>query len=464
MRALRASILVFPLLLLGGGCETNETNAPAGINPDSSVGPAAGQLGGACNVDGDCTNGMVCVQGSGYRGTDKYCAPRCTAIKDCMPLAKTSYVIGPVPTTFTPFLGEPTKSAFGTDALSRGVACAPRTEGGSENVCMFACSHNEALVLDDKGEFKGCYCLPGYKLTASKDACVFDNSHCSIFSYADKASREELKSKWNIDVYSTPCNACNSDMSAADSLGCHTGAFFCNINDTQLNGTCTEYFTVAQLDACIKSKTSFDCACDSGCLDSCRESLGCADICCKCKEASSPKRPVCDDDAGVADTSVPDTGADTSVGDTGTTDTGTTPDTGICTTPGTLHKTVPGSFYCPFVSPAGTYCTSQTQHCCQPSMGSSSCDPIATPCAATETDWRCADATHCPSGQKCCGIGTFVKNPDPMCANYATGFKGTKCATSCAATEIEMCSGTGGCSAGTCTPFTTRASQVGACR
>jgi hypothetical protein len=193
-------------------------------------------------------------------------------------------------------------------------------------------------------------------------------------------------------------------------------------------------------------------------------------------DASATDSGASGDDTGTTTTPGDDTGTTTTPGDdTGTTttpgdDTGTTSgDTGAdagCKAPGTLHppKAGAGDFYCPFVAPAKTFCKDQTEHCCEPSTGSASCQPIGTACATGDTDWQCDDPSECPSGQKCCGIGKLVINADPACANYASKFKGTHCAASCdAAAEIEMCTSNAECSTGTCTPFTTKGSQVGGC-
>jgi hypothetical protein len=189
-----------------------------------------------------------------------------------------------------------------------------------------------------------------------------------------------------------------------------------------------------------------------------------------------PPKPDTGKDTGIGtDTGTPpdDTGTPTDTGtpdDTGTpTDTGTPGDTGsdACKPPGKLYppKADAGDFYCPFVAPAKTYCKNGTEHCCEPSTGSSTCTPIATACAAGTTDWQCDDPSECPSGQKCCGIGKLVISPDPACENYASGFKGTHCKTACdPSTEIEMCTSAGECTGGTtCTPFSTKGSAVGGC-
>lgn len=145
-----------------------------------------------------------------------------------------------------------------------------------------------------------------------------------------------------------------------------------------------------------------------------------------------------------------------------------------CKTPTTLHPPeLDGgldNIYCPFSATGGgknDYCAAGSEHCCEPkATGSvSKCQPSSQPCATGDTDWRCQDpVADCPSGQKCCGIGTVVKNSDPKCANYATGFTGTKCATACGAGEVEMCTSDSECTAPeVCLPFGAKGAQVGAC-
>jgi hypothetical protein len=165
--------------------------------------------------------------------------------------------------------------------------------------------------------------------------------------------------------------------------------------------------------------------------------------------------------------------------DTGTTtghDAGSPVDSGApvtdagCSAPSTLHPPHAGStatIYCPFgMGDAGAslYCDHGTQHCCEPSSGTATCEPSATPCAGTAVDWQCQDPGDCPSGQVCCGMGTLVLGTTG-CGNYASGFHGTRCATSCAAmTEIQMCTSDAECTGGTtCTPFRTHGAQVGGC-
>ena len=139
----------------------------------------------------------------------------------------------------------------------------------------------------------------------------------------------------------------------------------------------------------------------------------------------------------------------------------------MCSPPSTLHPPKAGktSLYCPFSGTPAIYCA-LGQHCCEPSSGTSTCDPIATPCPAGDTDWQCEDATaDCTAGQVCCGTGMLVINTNPQCNNFASGFTGTHCAASCMASEIQMCTSNGECPAGkTCQPFKTKGSSVGGCQ
>jgi hypothetical protein len=140
-----------------------------------------------------------------------------------------------------------------------------------------------------------------------------------------------------------------------------------------------------------------------------------------------------------------------------------------CSVVTTLHapKAMGPTIFCPFAAMGMplVYCQAGMQHCCEPTMGMSACDPIAMACPVGDTDWQCQDpVADCPQGMKCCGTGTLDISPDPSCGNYATGFQGTHCAASCTANEIEMCTNNSECSGGqTCTPFGNRGVQVGGC-
>ncbi len=142
-----------------------------------------------------------------------------------------------------------------------------------------------------------------------------------------------------------------------------------------------------------------------------------------------------------------------------------------CKTPGTLHPPMMGAtatIYCPFSGMNGgknVYCTKQSQHCCEPTKGTSTCVSSKTACGAGDTDWTCEDPTDCPQSQKCCSNdgAMLVINPDPNCASYATSFHGTVCAATCSATQIQLCTSDAECGAKKCVPFSTKGNQVGAC-
>jgi hypothetical protein len=144
-----------------------------------------------------------------------------------------------------------------------------------------------------------------------------------------------------------------------------------------------------------------------------------------------------------------------------------------CSAPSTLHPpsmTSSSNIYCPFgMLPDGghsLYCNASSQHCCEPTAGTSMCSPTATPCGATDLDWQCQDpGADCPGSMHCCGTGTLVLASSPSCGNFASHFTGTHCAASCATgTEIVMCTNDTECPTGQhCTPFRTHGAQVGGC-
>jgi hypothetical protein len=141
-----------------------------------------------------------------------------------------------------------------------------------------------------------------------------------------------------------------------------------------------------------------------------------------------------------------------------------------CTAPGTLHAPPTGTtmtLYCPFSGTPAVSCDPSTQHCCEGTTtgSASSCSPTATPCAAGQIDWQCEDpVADCTGATHCCGIGTFMLG-GTGCANYASHFTGTHCASACASGEITMCTNDNECPAGQhCTPFKTHGNQVGACQ
>lgn len=203
--------------------------------------------------------------------------------------------------------------------------------------------------------------------------------------------------------------------------------------------------------------------------------------------------PACRDDTTVTDTGNPvDVAADTAHADVGR-DTAMPGDAGVdvqapmdvqmptdvvvadsgCSTPSTLHPPSADAgtrnLYCPFSGVDGgsaMYCNAATQHCCEPSgTGTAACQPTATACATGDTDWQCEDpGVDCPAAHVCCATGTLVIASSPVCGNYASGFHGTHCATSCTTAEVRMCTSTAQCPAGmTCVPFKAKGNSVGGC-
>jgi hypothetical protein len=146
---------------------------------------------------------------------------------------------------------------------------------------------------------------------------------------------------------------------------------------------------------------------------------------------------------------------------------------GACHKVSTLHPPPVGTLntiYCPFSAidgGANLYCTRQTEHCCEPALGTATCNSLTVPCPAGDTDWACEDPTDCPSGYVCCAPGATLVLGVPMmgmqCGNYANGFTQTVCQTG-TCTGIQICESTSECPAGkTCVPFNAKVVQVGGC-
>lgn len=171
-----------------------------------------------------------------------------------------------------------------------------------------------------------------------------------------------------------------------------------------------------------------------------------------------------------------------------------------------------GTFYCPFTE-AGVGCTDD-QICCNPGIPDGStggfppsfCTADPTKGGASDTReatcaaaaggaanwqvdnffnsmWECGDKNNCPTNTVCCATSNPLdagasdkvnvgKNQDtqdiPAACNALQLFKtrGTKCATSCSTTEIQMCSTSdNNCAAGfTCTPLAGSATKTSSIR
>ncbi len=264
----------------GGGSTGSGASGSGGA---TSAGPT---MGGFCKVDSDCPSGELCLSPGLGVGTDKYCAPPCAQQGDCVAFAQTSFNIQ-VPDTVTPQGGSPTPTVFQSTTLARGYACAP-VSGQTSNYCQFACSATEALSTDNH-----CYCLPGYEINATKTDCVFAaDIQCSILSSLAPDQQAALKASYGIQVASPTCDACDSDMSFANTLKCHTGLFGCEINDIGLKGRCAEFLTDDAFNACLASATNFTCQ------DTCGSSCDVGDVTClsncyTCTAAPSSPAPTC---------------------------------------------------------------------------------------------------------------------------------------------------------------------------
>jgi hypothetical protein len=149
------------------------------------------------------------------------------------------------------------------------------------------------------------------------------------------------------------------------------------------------------------------------------------------------------------------------------------------TAPG-LHNTPDSGIYCPFQADAGPdagsrYCPQLVgEHCCMYGATSgkpSTCNTVATACDtdvdAGGADFGCDEPSDCPGVEKCCLRGSVKK--DPVCYNFGSLIKGSHCAAACPAGELTMCStqaecaGVGAPGGPTCTPFDTKAKELGAC-
>ncbi|MEO6419149.1 MAG: hypothetical protein ABIP39_07070, partial [Polyangiaceae bacterium] len=149
--------------------------------------------------------------------------------------------------------------------------------------------------------------------------------------------------------------------------------------------------------------------------------------------------------------------------------------------PATLHpvNTATEGVFCPFAAGGtvpGAFCGTG-QFCCKPSLSPSvgvCTDPGpsgANPCTpVTDVSIQCDDSVQCNAGNggtQCCGTGAVLQ--DPLCtgtgAYFGSAFSGTKCQSSCAPAQLQMCShASGECGGGaSCTPFKAKGGQFAAC-
>lgn len=133
------------------------------------------------------------------------------------------------------------------------------------------------------------------------------------------------------------------------------------------------------------------------------------------------------------------------------------------------------TIYCPFSGVDGgdnIYCDNTTQHCCDPSMGTATCNAITDECASTEMDWQCQGPTDCDVSDAgtpiCCAAGGSIETGTMMngvqCENKgSSAIKATKCAASCAG-GLTLCTQDSDCpSSMHCIAFERYAAIVGGC-
>jgi len=277
----------------GGALDSDGGGAAAGAGGSANGGKA--QLGRPCTDDASCEDGLRCLTPL-FAGSDRYCGSPCDAASsDCKTLEATSYTFQ-VPLQYTPFLGDPRTNGWNSEYLGRGTACGPiGGKDGEPRFCQFFCPDLSAAVVEN-GTITGCKCLPGYKLNDDQSGCVPDATvQCSIFSYMKPEDLTKVGSEYGIQISPVRCDACNSDMSSADTINCHTGRFICDLRNDQLDGACREVFSSSELDGCINSQVYQTCDCQCPTVDACGgqgSSTDCA--CCTCTSLSSPPpRPVC---------------------------------------------------------------------------------------------------------------------------------------------------------------------------
>ncbi len=127
--------------------------------------------------------------------------------------------------------------------------------------------------------------------------------------------------------------------------------------------------------------------------------------------------------------------------------------------------------YCPFSNAGGggpKYCKATTEKCCEGAKSGdlSVCSALGDACPQNFDAIECTDGpADCGGAKKCCAKGTFAINPDPLCANFASKFKGTYCADACAPEESEVCTSDDQCGGGkTCHAFKARGGEYGVCK
>lgn len=203
-----------------------------------------------------------------------------------------------------------------------------------------------------------------------------------------------------------------------------------------------------------------------------------------CSSDGGSGNPTTNHDSGNGDD---DSGDDATTGDDGSSgdDGGGGKDSAAeCGKAPTLHPSAEAGVYCPFQD-AGTGDANDNflpcgtgQDCCMypikmntssVCITSSGGDPSACPgfvADAGVANFNCDEPADCPPSNICCLRGTPTK--DNVCGTYfGSRVLGSHCTadTACPAGEFQLCSAaTGECTnGGTCTPFSTKSKQLGAC-
>lgn len=140
-----------------------------------------------------------------------------------------------------------------------------------------------------------------------------------------------------------------------------------------------------------------------------------------------------------------------------------------------LHPNADAGAYCPF-QPQDAGLPSNCnldQRCCQFSASANkdseciargaTCDPEVD---AGGASWECDEPEDCvgdAGGAVCCLIARDVPQDDKTCHRYGSLVKGSVCRAQCQTGEFTICSRDSHCSIGACTPFSTKAKELGVC-
>lgn len=183
-------------------------------------------------------------------------------------------------------------------------------------------------------------------------------------------------------------------------------------------------------------------------------------------------------DSGPKDSTTPDTGNKDVATTDGPTDSGPSDvNTADCkTVPTGAPFTTDSGPFCPFQFDGGVFAAcANTEHCCLPSSGASSCTPLDASCvypkpdASSNADFVCNETNDCPNGSVCCENAGAQIQQDPGCTQYdfVQQQHGTSCVTgtACPNGQAQICGSTADCPNGkTCFPVNTKAMWLGVCQ